>query len=81
MQATLLMKVLLKLLRGEEEQVLLEAIDYLMAEARILRLKYEKDCGRRLLLNDEQRRQLAVLARPVINNGFDQVIQMFQRRG
>jgi len=50
---------MLRFLRDDTERVLLEVIDYLMAEVRVLRQKYDRDCGRRLLLNDEQRRELA----------------------
>ena len=47
MKSTLLMRLMLRFVRGDTERVLLEAIDYLMAECRVLKKKYEQDCGKR----------------------------------
>jgi hypothetical protein len=67
---------MLGLLRGDTERALLEVIDYLMAEVRILRQKYDQDCGKRLLLTDEQRLELAEKGRAVIRQGHGHVIQI-----
>ena len=40
MKTTVLLRPMLRLLRGDTEPALLEAIDYLMAEARILKRRY-----------------------------------------
>ncbi len=73
----LMMKVLLALMRDGREDACLLVVDYLLEENRVLRRKFE-ETGRRLLLNDEQRRRLAELARPVIRHGFKHVIQIFE---
>jgi len=70
------MEVMLRLLQNDTERALLKAIDYLMAEVKVLRRKYDRDFGRRLLLNDEQRRELAEKARAVIRHGHGHVIQI-----
>ena len=70
------LKVLRGLVIGDTEKILLEVIDYLMAESRILREKYERDGGKRLLLNDEQRRELAEKGRAIIGYGYSHVIQI-----
>ncbi|OGV69120.1 MAG: hypothetical protein A3K19_24995 [Lentisphaerae bacterium RIFOXYB12_FULL_65_16] len=57
-------------------QPYLMVIDYLCKENNILRGKLAEN-GRRLLLNDEQRRALATLGVDVIKHGFRDVIQMF----
>jgi len=77
MKTSMLLRVMLRLLvSGDTEQALLGVIDYLSKENQVLRAKFE-DTGRRLLLSDEQRRELAMLARPVIRNGFRDIIQIF----
>lgn len=63
---------------GRTERVLLEAIDYLVAESRVLRKRYEQDCGKRLLLSDQQRWELAARARPVVKSGYAHVIGIFR---
>jgi transposase InsO family protein len=78
MKSTFLMGLMLRLVRGDTEQVLLEAIDYLMAESRILKQRYEQDCGRRLLLSDRQRWELATRARPLVDSGYAHVIGIFK---
>lgn len=75
-KTTLLMKIMLQLLRGGTERALLQVIDYLMAEARVLKQRYRQDCGKRLLLNDEQRRELAEMGKSVIKHGHGHVIQI-----
>lgn len=52
MKTTLLMRLMLRLVRGDTERALLEAVDYLVAESRVLKKRYEQDCGRRLLLSN-----------------------------
>jgi hypothetical protein len=63
MKTTLLMRLMIRLVRGDPEHALLDVIDYLMAESRVLRKRYEHDCGRRLLLSDQQRWELATRGR------------------
>ena len=72
----MIMKILLALLRNHRDQPYLMVIDYLCKENKVLRDKYA-ETGRRLLLNDKQRRSLAILAQPVIKHGFRDVIQIF----
>ena len=74
MKTTLLMRLMLRLVRGDTECVLLEVIDYLMAESCVLRKKYEQDCGKRLLLCDQQRWELATRGRAVVTAGYAHVI-------
>ncbi len=45
MKMAALVRLMLRLLRGDAQRALLEVVDYLMAEVRILRQKYEQDCG------------------------------------
>lgn len=47
-----LIRLVLRLLRRDTERVFLEVIDYLMVEVRVLRQRYQQDCGKRLLLTD-----------------------------
>ena len=42
----------------------------------MIRDEYEKT-GKWLLLNNEQRRKLAILAKPIVKHGFRDVIQIF----
>ena len=77
-KATVLMKVMLGLMKGDTERSLLLIIDYLMAEVSILKQRYAEDCGQRLLLNDEQRRELAARGRLVIRAGHSNFIQLFK---
>ena len=72
----MIMKVLLALIKKQREQAFLMVIDYLVKENRDLRDQYEKT-GRRLILNNEQRRELAILAKPIIKHGFKHAIQIF----
>jgi len=53
----LIMKILLALIKSRREQPYLTVIDYLCKENQVLRSKFA-DTGRRLLPNDEQRRDL-----------------------
>ena len=71
----MIMKILLALLRTHRDQPYLMVIDYLCKENKILRDKHA-ETGRRLLLNDEQRRALATLGVDVIKHGFKHVIQI-----
>ena len=73
----MLMKILLALLKNDRDKVYLQVIDYLIAESRTIKQRYRQDCGKRMLLNDEQRRKLAELARPIIKHGFRDVISIF----
>ena len=68
-KTTALMKVTLNCLLGDTGRALREVIDYLVAEVRVLHRRYEQDCGRRLLLTEEQRRA-------VIEHGHRHVIQI-----
>jgi len=70
MKSALLLRLLLRLVRGDTEHALLEVIDYLTAESRVLRQRYELDCGRRLRLSDPQRWELAARGRAVIGHGY-----------
>ena len=74
MKTTLLMRLMLRFVRGDTECALLEVIDYLMAESCVLRKKYEQDCGKRLLLCDQQRWELATRGRAVVTAGYAHVI-------
>lgn len=76
MKGKVLLTLLLRSMRGDTERALLEAVDYLMAKSRALKRKYEQNCGKRLLLNDEQRRDLAMKGRAVIRHGYKHVIQI-----
>jgi len=53
MKTALLMRLMLRFVRGDTERVLLEVVDYLMAESRVFKKKYEQDGGKRLLLSDQ----------------------------
>lgn len=76
MKPALLLRLLLRLVRGDTERVLLEVIDYLSAESRVLRQRYEQDCGRRLRLSEQQRWELAVRGHPVIGHGYADAISI-----
>ncbi len=56
----MLRKILLALIKNDREQLFVMVIDYVLKENRVLRDKYA-GTGKRLLLNDEQRRELAIL--------------------
>ena len=73
----MIMNVLLALVKNERDRAFLMIIDYLLKENRTTLDKYAQDCGKRMILNDEQRRELAVLAKPIIKHGFKHVIQIF----
>ena len=45
MENALLMRVMLRLVRGDTERALLEVTGYPMAESRILERRYEKDAA------------------------------------
>jgi putative transposase len=76
MKTGILMKVLTGLLKGDRERALLQVIDYLMAEVRVLKEDRET-IGRRLLLTAEQRRELTLHGKAVIEHGFRHTIQLF----
>jgi hypothetical protein len=72
----MIMKVLLALMKDGRDQAFLMVIDYLIKENKIIRDKYT-ETGCRLILSNEQRRELAILAKPIIKHGFKHAIQIF----
>jgi len=58
----MLMKILLALLKNDRDKMYLQVIDYLVQESHTIKERYRQDCGKRMLLNDEQRLKLAELA-------------------
>ena len=68
-------KLLIKFLQNDDEHIFIIIIDYLIEENRIIKNKYEAT-GKRLLLNDEERRSLAKLGKPLIKTGVKDYIQI-----
>lgn len=73
----MLMNILPALLKNDRDKIYLQVIDYLVQESRTIKQRYRQDCGKRMVLNDEQRLKLAELARPIIKHGFRDVITVF----